>query len=120
MTGVKQVIFLSTILIMGSITSNAQSKATTQRDTLTVFREKINQLDKDIVHLLGERMKAARAIGEYKKSHDMQVLQTNRFSVVLEQAIAAGKEEGLSEEFIRALFADIHKESIRQQEALKR
>jgi chorismate mutase len=119
MTGMKQVIFLSIILTMGFITSNAQSKATTHEDSLTVFREKINELDKDIVHLLGERMKAARAIGEYKKSRNMQVLQSNRFNVVLEQAIAAGKEEGLSEEFIRALFADIHKESIRQQEALK-
>jgi chorismate mutase len=113
-------IFLACLFAAVFVTVNAQSKTATQEDTLTVFRQKINQLDKDIVHLLGERMKAARAIGEYKMARDMQVLQSNRFNVVLQQAINTGKNEGLSEEFIRALYADIHKESIRQQEALKR
>jgi chorismate mutase len=115
----KKVIFLSCLCAMAFFTGKAQSTPATKQDTLTIFRDKINQLDRDIVHLLGERMKAARAIGEYKKARNMQVLQSNRFNVVLQHAIAAGKEEGLSEEFIKALYADIHKESIRQQEELK-
>ena len=65
------------IFAMGLVTANAQSKNT---DTLTLFRDKINQLDKEIVHLLGERMKAARTIGAYKIAHKMEVVQSGRFN----------------------------------------
>lgn len=114
----KRIIF-TCLLAMGLITVNAQAQTATKQDTLTTFRTKIDQLDKEIVRLLGERMEAARAIGTYKMAHNMQVLQSNRFNDVLQQAITFGKEKGLSEEFIKALYEDIHKESIRQQEALK-
>ena len=107
------------MLTMGLITAHAQSATTAKQDTLTQFRAKINQLDKDIVHLLGERMEAARVIGAYKVAHKMEVVQSSRFNEVLQKAISQGKEEGLSEEFIKALYEAVHKESIRQQEALK-
>jgi chorismate mutase len=107
------------MLTMGLIAAHAQSQPAAKQDTLTLFRDKINQLDKEIVHLLGARMEAARVIGAYKLAHKMPVVQSNRFNEVLQQAISHGKEEGLSEEFIKALYEAIHKESIRQQEALK-
>ncbi|WP_343688326.1 chorismate mutase [Chitinophaga sp.] len=111
----KKRIFSTVFLAMGLVAAKAQ-----QQDTLSVNRAKINQLDKEIVHLLGQRMEAARAIGIYKQAHNMEVLQSNRFNEVLQKAIEAGKTEGLSEEFIRSLYEAIHKESIRQQEALKK
>jgi chorismate mutase len=113
-------IVVTAVFAMGLITTHAQTKTSAMQDTLTIFRDKINQLDKEIVHLLGERMKAAKAIGFYKMAHKIEVLQSNRFNEVLQQAINSGKQEGLSEEFIRALYEGIHKESIRQQEALKK
>jgi len=115
---IKRIIF-TWMLAMGLITTHAQTQTVSKRDTLTIFRDKIDQLDKEIVHLLGERMEAARAIGTYKLTHNIGVVQSNRFNEVLQQAITYGKEKGLSEEFIKALYEDIHKESIRQQEALK-
>jgi chorismate mutase len=115
----KRIIFTG-LLAIGLITAHAQTQTAAKQDTLTAFRAKINQLDKEIVHLLGERMQAARAIGVYKLAHKMDVVQSNRFNEVLQKAINQGKEEGLSEEFIKALYEDIHKESIRQQEALKK
>jgi len=113
-------IMITGILAVGLVTANAQMKTAAKQDTLTIFRTKIDQLDKEIVHLLGERMEAARAIGTYKSTHKMQVVQSNRFNEVLQQAITNGKEQGLSEEFIKTLYEAIHKESIRQQEALKK
>jgi len=116
----KKRFFLTGILVIGLMSVKAQQQSVLQTDTLTVFRTKINQLDKEIIHLLGERMNAARVIGVYKQAHKMEVLQSNRFNEVLQKAITAGKEEGLSEEFIKALYEEIHKESIRQQEALNK
>lgn len=114
----KQRMILTGVLVLALITAHAQTA--TKQDTLTLFRDKINQLDKNIVHLLGERMEAARAIGTYKMTHKMEVLQSNRFNEVLQKAISNGKTEGLSEEFIKELYEAIHKESIRQQQALKK
>jgi chorismate mutase len=115
-----KIIIFTVLLTMGFLSANAQTPSATRQDTLTLFRAKINQLDKEIVRLLGERMQAARAIGAYKLAHKMEVMQSNRFNEVLQKAIDQGKKEGLSEEFIKALYESIHKESIRQQEGLKK
>lgn len=109
----KKIIVLTAILATGLVTAKAQ-------DTLTIFRDKINQYDQQLIQLLGKRMEAARAIGMYKQSHKIEVVQSNRFNEVLQKAIENGKAAGLSEEFIKALYEDIHKESIQQQEALKK
>lgn len=114
----KKIIILIAILATGLVKAKAQQKQ--PADTLTIFRDKINQCDQQIIALLGQRMEAARAIGIYKQQHKMEVLQSNRFNEVLQKAIANGKAAGLSEEFIKALYEDIHKESIQQQEALKK
>lgn len=113
-------VILTGILAAGLCKAHAQSTTTQPVDTMTVYRAKINQLDQDLIKLLGQRMEAARAIGIYKMDHKMEVLQSNRFNEVLQKAIAAGATAGLSEAFIKELYEDIHKESIRQQEALKK
>ncbi|ANH83562.1 hypothetical protein A8C56_23615 [Niabella ginsenosidivorans] len=89
------------------------------QDTLSYYRKQIDTLDKQLVDLLGQRMKAARAIGIYKMDHKIGVVQSARFEEVLKAAIQQGKTRQLSEEFIRALYNDIHKESIHQQELLQ-
>jgi chorismate mutase len=114
----KKIIALTAFLAVGLVTAKAQQKQ--PADTLTIYREKINQLDQQLIQLLGQRMEAARAIGVYKQAHKIEVVQSSRFNEVLQKAIANGKAAGLSEEFIKALYEDIHKESIQQQEALKK
>ena len=86
---------------------------------MSYYRSQIDTLDKQIIDLLGERMKAARAIGIYKMDHQIGVVQSARFEEVLQQAINRGKERQLSEEFVRTLYNDVHKESVRQQEVLQ-
>lgn len=88
-------------------------------DTMGYYRAQIDTLDKQIIDLIGQRTAAARAIGQYKMDHKIGVVQNKRFDKVLQDAIKRGKKNQLSEEFIRSLFDDVHKESIRQEEALK-
>src|SRR5438876_1044613 len=94
-------------LFLGTVKAQDVKK----QDTLTYYRRQIDTLDKQIIDLLGERMKAARAIGIYKLDHNIGVLQTARFEQVVQSAIKQGNERQLSEEFIRALYNDIHQES---------
>lgn len=107
----------SIVLLVTAGKVKAQEK--NNKDTLTYYRTQIDTLDKQIIDLLGQRMTAARAIGIYKMNHKMNVVQSARFEEILLNAIKRGNQLHLSEEFIRALYNDIHKESIYQQEQLR-
>ena len=82
---------------------------------LDKLREQINHLDDELMQLLGQRMKIADKIGEYKKNNNVTILQTNRWNQILEKAYAKGDVLGLSKEFITKYFDAVHMESINHQ-----
>jgi chorismate mutase len=82
---------------------------------LEKLREQINHLDDELIQLLGQRMKIADKIGEYKKSNNVTILQTSRWNQILERAFAKGEQLGLSKEFITKYFDAVHMESINHQ-----
>jgi chorismate mutase len=79
------------------------------------MRTQINQLDDELMQLLGQRMKVADKIGEYKKDNNITILQTNRWNAILERAFMKGETLGLSKEFITKYFDAVHMESINHQ-----
>ena len=107
------------VLIAAASFSKAKAQSISAKDTLSYYRAQIDTLDSQIVDLLGKRMSAARAIGIYKIDHQIGVVQSARFEEVLQKAIRHGMSVRLSEDFIRSLYDDIHKESIRQKDELK-
>lgn len=93
-------------------------ETTDQREFLTAlasFREQINQLDAEIMQLLGRRMAVAEKIGQYKKENDITILQTSRWNEVLERAQRQGTAVGLTHEFVEQYLAAVHLESITRQ-----
>lgn len=82
---------------------------------LEKLREQINHLDDELLQLLGQRMKIADRIGEYKKENNVTILQTNRWNEILERAFTKGEQIGLSKEFIIRYFDAVHMESINHQ-----
>jgi chorismate mutase len=82
---------------------------------LDKLREQINQIDDELMQLLGQRMKIADRIGEYKKNNDVTILQTNRWNNILERAFQKGGPLGLSNEFITKYLDAVHMESINHQ-----
>ena len=79
------------------------------------MRAQINQLDDELLQLLGQRMKVADKIGQYKKDNNITILQTNRWNAILERAFPKGEALGLSKEFITKYFDAVHMESINHQ-----
>lgn len=79
------------------------------------MRAQINQLDDELLQLLGQRMKVADKIGQYKKDNNITILQTNRWNAILERAFVKGGQLGLSQEFITKYFDAVHMESINHQ-----
>ena len=82
---------------------------------LATLREQINQVDDELLALLGQRMKIADKIGTYKKDNNITILQTNRWNDILERAFQKGEVLGLSKEFITKYFDAVHLESINHQ-----
>ncbi|MEO5651020.1 MAG: chorismate mutase [Ginsengibacter sp.] len=82
---------------------------------LATLREQINQVDDELLALIGQRMKIADKIGAYKKENNITILQTNRWNEILAKAFKKGERLGLSEDFITKYFDAIHMESISHQ-----
>jgi chorismate mutase len=82
---------------------------------LDKLREQINQIDDELLNLLGRRMRVSEQIGEYKKENNMTILQNSRWNEVVEKGLRAGTVLGLSSEFIDRYLTAIHMESINHQ-----
>jgi len=82
---------------------------------LEKLRQQINHLDDELMQILSQRMKIAENIGQYKKSNNITILQTNRWNEIIERAVQKGEKIGLSKEFITKYFDAVHMESINHQ-----
>jgi chorismate mutase len=82
---------------------------------LEKLRQQINHLDDELMQILGQRMKVAEKIGEYKKNNNITILQTNRWNAIIQRAFDKGEKLGLSKEFITKYFDAVHMESINHQ-----
>lgn len=82
---------------------------------LESLRDKIDQLDDELLQLLGQRMKIADQIGGVKKENNISILQTRRWNEILQRAYAKAEALGLSQEFVTKYFDAVHIESINHQ-----
>ncbi|MER2053777.1 MAG: prephenate dehydratase [Clostridia bacterium] len=69
---------------------------------ISELREQINETDRQIVELYGKRMETARAIGRYKREHNLPVLDSERERSLLNKVAEQAGEE--NEQGIRALY----------------
>ena len=82
---------------------------------ITQLRSQIDELDNQLMDLLAKRMRVCREIGQYKKEHNMTVVQAARYSEILEKRGAQGTLCGMAPEFVAHIFECVHEESVRQQ-----
>lgn len=98
--------------ILDKLVIRSQSEST---ESLDALRRQIDELDNSLIELLSKRMRVSREIGQYKREHDMTVVQTGRYTEILEKRGAQGVLCGMSGEFVKNIFESIHEESVRQQ-----
>lgn len=85
------------------------------REGIEQLRAQIDILDENLLNTLGSRMGVSEKIGTYKRDHNVAILQMARWDDVMESMKKNGREHGLSEKFIEAVFNAIHEESVRIQ-----
>lgn len=84
-------------------------------ENLSELRKQIDDCDNKLIELLSKRMRISREIGMYKKEHNMTILQTDRYSEILEKRGAQGALCGINSECVKNIFESIHEESVHQQ-----
>lgn len=84
-------------------------------DKLAEFRNQIDQLDDQIIKQIGDRMKIAEKIGEFKRDNDVTILQVNRWDEIVQKRVKLGAALSLGEDFMKKYLELLHNESIRKQ-----
>ena len=84
-------------------------------ENIVALRKQIDEIDDNLIDLLAKRMRVSREIGQYKKEHGMTVVQTSRYSEILDKRGAQGALMGIGADCIKQIFESIHEESVRQQ-----
>ena len=60
-------------------------------------------------------MEVSRMIGEFKKAHNIAIVQASRWESILNDMVSKGKDLGLPEVFILDVFTDINEFYVSEQ-----
>jgi chorismate mutase len=86
---------------------------------LTMYRKELDLIDSNLIDLLKDRMGVSEQIGILKHEENVAILQSARWSDILNKMIKMGEENGLKREFVEQIFKAIHVESIDIQHHVK-
>jgi len=99
-------------LLAGLVHRKSEVDNTRQLEGLNEYRRQIDHWDSELLRVLKNRMSVSEEIGRYKKKENITILQTSRWSEILEDRLAKAKQLGMSDQFIIQIFKQIHQESI--------
>jgi len=85
---------------------------------LEPFRLRLDELDEEIVRLLGERFETCREIALHKRAHDIPMMQPGRVEQVRARYLEHGAEVRLPADFAGALFELIIDATCRMEDEL--
>ena len=102
-------------LLLSLIIREKDSGDKEYREGIEQLRAQIDILDENLLYTLGSRMGVSKKIGEYKRTHNVAILQMSRWDMVMAAMKEKASAYGLSEKFIDDVFSAIHEESVRTQ-----
>jgi 4-amino-4-deoxychorismate mutase len=73
-------------------------------DGLAPFRARLDQIDAQLVDLLGERFRICREVAVHKAEHEIDMMQPGRVEIVRARYLQHGAEVDLPADFTAALF----------------
>ncbi len=87
-------------------------------NSLKPHRQKIDQLDRQIIGLLKQRYDVIRDVGHLKARENIPSVLPDRVDEVRENAAKLAAEHGLDEAFIRHLYAQLIEHSCSMEEEI--
>jgi len=105
-------------IIDGLVLRESRQNDDLVQNNLELLRGEIDEIDNDLLAILGKRMEVAKRIGHFKKDRNITILQQKRWEEIVQRFIEMGMTNGLSREFSVRLITAIHDESINNQEQI--
>ncbi|MBD5278045.1 MAG: bifunctional 3-deoxy-7-phosphoheptulonate synthase/chorismate mutase type II [Bacteroides sp.] len=100
------------VALMKELRVREKPSGTPELDSL---RGEIDQIDTELLDLLAKRMEVSKKIGEYKKAHNMMVVQLGRHDKIMKERTELGETLGLPKPFVGKIMSAIHEESVKRQ-----
>ena len=85
---------------------------TSADEELAELRAIIDVLDDSIIEALRQRMAISRKIGEYKRTHNLTILQQERWDKIISDVTERAAKAELDPHFVEEIFKAIHQSSI--------
>jgi len=82
---------------------------------LEKLRAEIDIIDRKLLHILTERMNIVEKIGEYKREHNITILQIKRWNEILRDRSIIADKLDLNKDFLLEILRFVHQESIQRQ-----
>jgi len=93
-----------------------QLRTTTQSvsdgQSLISLRERIDQLDEQLLSLLNQRLQVVKQVGQLKKAQGIPPLQLGRWQQVLSNLLKKAEGSSLSDQFVKDIWNRIHAEAL--------
>jgi len=92
-----------------------RQKVTNDREyneNIDQLRAQIDVIDENLLFALKSRMNISKKIGEFKKAHNIAIVQATRWDSILKDMIEKGSAYDLPADFISAVFTAIHDASV--------
>jgi chorismate mutase len=121
----QQLSFADFASLLSDIIPHSASSASAADGELKMLREKIDEMDNELISIISQRLDIVRQIGELKMKNNLPAYQPERWKEVLETRIANAKTRHnfslLSPDFFKNILELIHDESLRlQREMMKK
>ena len=94
---------------------SAKTNSLDYEEALQKLRDDIDAIDYKIIQELANRFSISDKIGELKKTHNITILQLDRWKNILESRIDFSNNLNISKDFILKFLEQIHEESIKRQ-----
>jgi chorismate mutase len=101
--------------ILNDLTIRIEKGSQEFSDKLEELRLKIDRIDKQLIEVLGKRMNIVHEMGEYKRDHNITILQIERWRDIINSRLKIAGKHGLERDFLLKLLQLVHNESIRVQ-----
>jgi chorismate mutase len=71
---------------------------------LAALRTEIEEIDRALISLIGQRVRAARDVGRAKRLHGLGIMDPAREATVVRRAVELARAHELEEEDVREIF----------------
>ena len=92
--------------------------ANTHPDGLEALRAELDDIDRHLLGAIRDRMKVAIRIADYKRLHDVPVMQPDRMKLIRKRVESFARDNNIDVAFLDGLYNAIFEETCRVEEAV--